>query len=357
MPLIAFLIACEGPVPGAIDADADGFAARDDCDDGDADVHPGAPEVGGDGADHDCDGRIPPSPSIFSGRQADEGFGTRVLLASGDAIAAAPFSAEGSAGFGGRIYRGDTVLLRGRPEARLGASLALLIDGTVIVGAPGAGQIRTLDGAVLAEQAGIGAILAANGGDWVASTPTGARTSAGLALAFDAVPDALALTADGTVIAGFARGDVAVRIVGGSRGDVAIARAAPGDEAGASLALDGDGTLLVGAPGSGAVYAIDLADPPASLADAPSAVLGGGRFGAAIAVHERGVLFVGAPMAGGEVEGAVFRVDAMGAPSLAWEGDTAGEQLGFSLSAADDAVIAGAPGAAASAGRAWVRVP
>jgi hypothetical protein len=39
----------------ADDRDGDGFRA-DDCDDGDATVYPGAPEVAGDGIDQDCDG-------------------------------------------------------------------------------------------------------------------------------------------------------------------------------------------------------------------------------------------------------------------------------------------------------------
>ncbi len=38
------------------DADSDGFAACEDCDDGDAAVYPGAPETPADGVDGDCDG-------------------------------------------------------------------------------------------------------------------------------------------------------------------------------------------------------------------------------------------------------------------------------------------------------------
>jgi MYXO-CTERM domain-containing protein len=46
---------CDGSV-GYADADADGFAACEECDDGDATVFPGAIEAAGDGVDQDCDG-------------------------------------------------------------------------------------------------------------------------------------------------------------------------------------------------------------------------------------------------------------------------------------------------------------
>jgi hypothetical protein len=42
--------------PTWIDEDGDGFEAEADCDDQDASIHPGAPEVCGDGVDQDCDG-------------------------------------------------------------------------------------------------------------------------------------------------------------------------------------------------------------------------------------------------------------------------------------------------------------
>ena len=45
------------PDSAATDADADGYAAADDCDDADPDVHPGADDDC-DGVDDDCDGTI-----------------------------------------------------------------------------------------------------------------------------------------------------------------------------------------------------------------------------------------------------------------------------------------------------------
>ncbi len=41
---------------GPVDADGDGFAVDLDCNDGDAGVYPGAPELAGDGVDQDCNG-------------------------------------------------------------------------------------------------------------------------------------------------------------------------------------------------------------------------------------------------------------------------------------------------------------
>jgi MYXO-CTERM domain-containing protein len=42
----------------AVDADADGFSACDDCDDAASDVYPGHPEVCGDALDNNCDGGV-----------------------------------------------------------------------------------------------------------------------------------------------------------------------------------------------------------------------------------------------------------------------------------------------------------
>ena len=50
-------------LPGCVDEDGDGAYAGEDCDDLDATVFPGAPDVWLDGLDNDCDGAIDSSPS------------------------------------------------------------------------------------------------------------------------------------------------------------------------------------------------------------------------------------------------------------------------------------------------------
>jgi hypothetical protein len=49
-----------------VDADGDGFTVLDDCDDSDADVNPGVPEICGNNIDDDCDGALDIGDSQFA---------------------------------------------------------------------------------------------------------------------------------------------------------------------------------------------------------------------------------------------------------------------------------------------------
>ncbi|MCB9743623.1 MAG: putative metal-binding motif-containing protein [Alphaproteobacteria bacterium] len=58
MLLLLALLGCNN------DADYDGFSRQDDCDDEDATVYPGAPDLPADGIDADCDGVDPEHPFV-----------------------------------------------------------------------------------------------------------------------------------------------------------------------------------------------------------------------------------------------------------------------------------------------------
>ena len=61
----------------SVDTDGDGFDEDEDCDDGDASVYPGAPEVPNDGIDQDCDGQDSIVPIDLDG----DGFDTEMSIA------------------------------------------------------------------------------------------------------------------------------------------------------------------------------------------------------------------------------------------------------------------------------------
>lgn len=358
----------------AADADGDGVASPSDCDDGDARTHPGAQELG-DGVDRDCDGAAPPPAGTVAGVVRDGGAGSAVLQADGVSWVGAPWGAPGSdaerwpaGGFVREDARGEATNLEGRAGEALGAAFARLDDGTVLVGAPGVGEVRTATGEVRAREDGLGGRLASRGQVWVARTRTGVVrvTAEGIATSMDTAtrPDSLAVLATGEVVAGMATGPIALQAFStdGARIDVLRSETPAGqhpDEAGWALAacdIDADGReeVLVGAPGAGRVFVL------ASLATAWSAAAsfgtGEGRFGASIACGDAGVVYVGAPMEGADVVGAVYAYRG-GVLTPLRSGTTRDAQLGFALSYGDDSLLVGAPGASGEPGSAVRIVP
>lgn len=272
------------------------------------------------------DPEAPLPPQRLQGEGPDCGFGMRVLRAGQAVLVAAPLCGEvatrrGPDGAGPRFY---------------GAGLAATGD-LLLVGSPEEGRVHDLaSGGVLAEGEQLGGVIAARDGRWVASTHAGARWDHGEILLWGRRPDALALWSDGTLAAGFATGEVALRI-----GETVVAREAEGDLEGTALAVgdilgDGRELLASGAPGVGRVRVYDRAGTPVTEWS------GEGRFGAAIAHFAPGQLYVGAPMAG-EAAGALWRVEG-GVATQVGEGPSRGDEYGFALWAGLGNVLVGAPG-------------
>ncbi len=122
MSTLLLLLACAGPKPATVDtadtggeptptvvdADGDGWPVGEDCNDGDAQIHPGAAESCGDGVDQDCDGlelgctgTKPASSSAGWVIGADDedafGLGVSFAMVSGDTDTTAPLIVVGSA--------------------------------------------------------------------------------------------------------------------------------------------------------------------------------------------------------------------------------------------------------------------
>jgi hypothetical protein len=285
------------PNTGPVDADGDGWADADDCDDADPNVHPGASEVCQNGVDDNCDGD--PTPCALDGAYGPDDAAAVILgveldaeagraLAGlgdtdGDGLGAFAIGARGAAGGAGQVglwggplsgtVRLDAapVALTGAPGDQAGRSLAapgdldgdgladLLVGG---VGAEGDGRVWVLHGpltgsAALAERAD------------AAMLPLAPGRGAGLALAAagdvtgDGLPDLLVglPRADGTAPGAGA----ALLLPGPFDGDIDpdaghwLEGESPDDFAGAALAgpgdIDGDGVadVLVGAWGHDAV--------------------------------------------------------------------------------------------------------
>lgn len=359
MHLLAVLgVACRGPDRGP--------ETKDPADDsGDTDRGGDSSDTSGEDSTADStdtgedSGLDSPGPR-WSGQSPDEGYGTAINQgASGVFVGAPAFASGGLAS--GRLYLEGKLYAEGAPGDRLGAALAACGDGTLLIGAPGVDTVRDIHNEPLWTDPGAGGALACRGDAWATGSRTGATRWSGAEptrVAWGAQPAALALLSDGRLVGGFPHGDVAVRV-----DDLVITRGAAADEAGYTVTVgdaDGDGVeeLLIGAPGAGRVYVLDPAHLPASLGEARSITAAGGRFGAALALPRPGLLFVGAPMAGGEVEGALWRSEGLAAPTLDATGQAAGDQLGFSLAVgADGTLLVGAPGASTVPGAVEIHAP
>ena len=89
--LLAGLAACApADDPDTLDADYDGVAAADDCDDADPFVYPGAPDAPGDGVDADCDGADPAHAFVGSWSVIDleADYGGYAIFVPGSAVGA-----------------------------------------------------------------------------------------------------------------------------------------------------------------------------------------------------------------------------------------------------------------------------
>lgn len=287
------------------------------------------------------------APAKWSGRFADEGYGSRIARNGATVAVGAPF--------GGRVYFGETVVIS-EPEASfVGAGLTAFGHG-FLVGAPGTGRVVMLDNSgrmtpISGDLLGSGGVIAAQGATWTASAAHGLRLSDGSTKPLEERPDSIAFLSDGTLVIGCARGTVAAWI-----GAVAVGRVSVEDEAGYAVIVgdvDGDGQddVVVGAPGMGEVRIYD------TYGALQATIQGeGGRFGAAVALGESGELWVGAPMFGANVRGAVYRVRDLGPAERIYEGE-AGDQLGTAVVTGHGNVIAGAPGLAEEAGSVWIERP
>ena len=359
------LLACRSAkddTTAAADADGDGVTSETDCDDGDARTHPGAQELG-DGVDRDCDGAAPPPAGTVAGYVRDGGAGSAVLQADGVSWVGAPWGAPGSdaerwpaGGFVREDARGEATNVEGRAGDALGAAFARLDDGTVLIGAPGVGEVRTATGEVRARGDGVGGRLASRGQAWAARTRTGVYrvTPEGTATTWDTAtrPDSLAILATGEVVAGMATGPIALQgfSTDGARIDVLRSETPAGqhpDEAGWALAtcdVDADGReeVLVGAPGASRVFVLPSLTTP--LSAAASFGTGEGRFGASIACGDP------------DVDDAVYAYRG-GVLTRLRSATTQDAQLGFALSFGDDSLLVGAPGASGEPGSAARIVP
>lgn len=282
----------------------------------------------------------PPTPAsvpawgtaAWEGEVPNGGFGARLASDGERAWIGAPFAcAVYAVEPGGR----PSPFFEGAPASFCGAGLGAGVVGAPAGGDDGEGAVY-VNGAAVATGSNIGGVVVGDATSWVASTAWGWRDSDGHDGVLGTRPDALVLL-DGEVVAGAAFGGVATW-----RGTIPELRAAD-DQRGYALAAcdadgDGDVELVVGAPGTGTLDS-----------EGVTVQHGSGRFGAALACGEPGVVYVGAPAEGELHQGAVYRVERLGTPTLVATGREL-DELGSALAVASGHLLVGAPGPAASPG-------
>ncbi len=267
----------------------------------------------------------------WNGPAPDIGFGSRLATDGVRVFAGSPLGARvDELEEDGRL----TAAGSGGPGSFYGAGL-LIVEGVPLVGAPGVGELSR-NATIVAQEAGLGGVVAAGPGGWVASTSSGWLAGDGSRLDVGRRPDTLLDVAGVGVVAGASLGPHSLWRADGW----ALPREVPGDGLGFALIECPDAEvqarLILGAPGVGSLTALGLAERIGPLA---------GRFGAAIACGSTpGTLWVGAP-ATADHAGALYRIDAWTTVTQVLAGGPL-DELGTAVVVADGRVFVGAPGAA-----------
>ena len=370
-------------------------------------VQPDGAPVGGDGGCADADRRAQPAGRLVASDPSDGANLGEALALEGSWLAIGVDSDDGAGEDAGAVYlfertgegwteRQKLLASDGAPQHRFGAAVAM-DEGTLVVGAPGAGDpasgrayVFTLDGGSWGEQQILGGGGAAGDefgtavavrGDHLAVGAPGAGGDTGAAFAYDRGDPAwtpagefipgdaasafgAAIAIDATTLAvgtpeddddGLFSGSVFLLSRSGaswvSSGKLTASDASGNDTFGSSLALDG-GRLLVGAPFRGDTGAAYLYDGE-GFAREQILVAGDGAagdgFGRAVAIRG-GLVAVGAPSDddGGTSTGSIYLFAAVAddwseTDKVIDEEAAAFDILGSQVALEDGVLVAGAP--------------